>query len=55
MWRVLSLCICTALICIKQGSHFQQIFAAAEDLGWYNRKLTRVEHVAFGVVLGEDK
>nr|XP_022324296.1 arginine--tRNA ligase, cytoplasmic-like [Crassostrea virginica] len=38
-----------------QGSHFQQIFAAAEDLGWYNRKLTRVEHVAFGVVLGEDK
>lgn len=38
-----------------QGSHLQQVFAAAEDLGWYNKKLTRVEHVAFGVVLGEDK
>lgn len=39
----------------EQGSHLQQVFAAAEDLGWYNKKLTRVEHVAFGVVLGEDK
>ncbi|XP_062570274.1 arginine--tRNA ligase, cytoplasmic-like [Saccostrea cucullata] len=38
-----------------QGTHLQTVYAAAEHLGWYNSKLTRVEHVAFGVVLGEDK
>ncbi|XP_048773290.1 arginine--tRNA ligase, cytoplasmic-like [Ostrea edulis] len=37
-----------------QGSHLQTVYAAAKELGWYNSKLTRVEHVAFGVVLGED-
>lgn len=38
-----------------QGSHFDIIFSAAQKVGWYNPKLTRVEHVGFGVVLGEDK
>ncbi|KAK3100743.1 hypothetical protein FSP39_024553 [Pinctada imbricata] len=38
-----------------QGTHLQTIYAAAQMMGWYNPKLTRVEHVAFGVVLGEDK
>ncbi|CAF89939.1 unnamed protein product, partial [Tetraodon nigroviridis] len=38
-----------------QGSHFQVVFAAAQMLGWYDPKVTRVEHAGFGVVLGEDK
>lgn len=38
-----------------QGDHFKQIFGAAEAVGIYNREHTRIDHVAFGVVLGEDK
>ncbi|KAK3606391.1 hypothetical protein CHS0354_042030 [Potamilus streckersoni] len=38
-----------------QASHFQTIFPAAHKAGWYNPKQVRVEHVGFGVVLGEDK
>lgn len=38
-----------------QGSHFQLVFAAAQMIGWYDPKVTRVEHAGFGVVLGEDK
>ncbi|KAI6216466.1 putative arginine--tRNA ligase, cytoplasmic [Aphelenchoides fujianensis] len=38
-----------------QAAHFETIFAAARHLGWYEREKTRVEHVQFGVVLGDDK
>jgi len=38
-----------------QGDHFRTIFRAAESVGWYDPSCTRIEHVAFGVVLGEDK
>lgn len=38
-----------------QSSHFQVVFAAAQMIGWYDPKVTRVEHAGFGVVLGEDK
>jgi len=38
-----------------QGDHFKQIFGAAEVAGWYDPTLKRVDHVSFGVVLGEDK
>uniref|UniRef100_A0A1A8L110 Arginine--tRNA ligase, cytoplasmic n=2 Tax=Nothobranchius pienaari TaxID=704102 RepID=A0A1A8L110_9TELE len=38
-----------------QGPHFQLVFAAAQMIGWYDPKVTRVEHAGFGVVLGEDK
>ncbi|XP_051533691.1 arginine--tRNA ligase, cytoplasmic-like [Myxocyprinus asiaticus] len=38
-----------------QAMHFQMIFAAAQMIGWYDSKVTRVEHAGFGVVLGEDK
>ncbi|XP_013859525.1 arginine--tRNA ligase, cytoplasmic [Austrofundulus limnaeus] len=38
-----------------QGSHFQVVFAAAQMIGWYDPRVTRVEHAGFGVVLGEDK
>ena len=31
------------------------MFAAGRDAGWYDPKNTRVDHVGFGVVLGEDK
>ncbi|XP_053703744.1 arginine--tRNA ligase, cytoplasmic [Synchiropus splendidus] len=38
-----------------QATHFQVVFAAAQMIGWYDPKVTRVEHAPFGVVLGEDK
>nr|XP_020139276.1 arginine--tRNA ligase, cytoplasmic [Microcebus murinus] len=38
-----------------QSVHFQTIFAAAQMIGWYDPKVTRVTHAGFGVVLGEDK
>merc|ERR1740131_703749 len=38
-----------------QGEHFKMIFGAAEEAGWLNRTAKRVDHVKFGVVLGEDK
>ncbi|XP_048853587.1 arginine--tRNA ligase, cytoplasmic [Brienomyrus brachyistius] len=38
-----------------QAGHFQVIFAAGQMIGWYDPKVTRVEHAGFGVVLGEDK
>ncbi|XP_046872429.1 arginine--tRNA ligase, cytoplasmic [Hypomesus transpacificus] len=38
-----------------QSSHFQLVFGAAQMIGWYDPKVTRVEHAGFGVVLGEDK
>ncbi|XP_064205750.1 arginine--tRNA ligase, cytoplasmic [Anguilla rostrata] len=38
-----------------QATHFQVVFAAGQMIGWYDPKVTRVEHAGFGVVLGEDK
>ncbi|XP_003782010.1 arginine--tRNA ligase, cytoplasmic [Otolemur garnettii] len=38
-----------------QSVHFQTVFAAAQMIGWYDPKVTRVSHAGFGVVLGEDK
>uniref|UniRef100_H2ZAM6 arginine--tRNA ligase n=1 Tax=Ciona savignyi TaxID=51511 RepID=H2ZAM6_CIOSA len=38
-----------------QQSHFKAIYSVAEKMGWYNKANTRVEHVGFGVVLGEDR
>ncbi|XP_066471013.1 arginine--tRNA ligase, cytoplasmic [Tiliqua scincoides] len=38
-----------------QSVHFQTVFAAAQMIGWYDPKVTRVTHAGFGVVLGEDK
>ena len=38
-----------------QGEHFKMIFGGAEQAGWYNPTAKRVDHVKFGVVLGEDK
>lgn len=40
---------------VRQAVHFQVVFAAAQLIGWYDPKVTRVEHAGFGVVLGEDK
>lgn len=40
---------------VGKAMHFQVIFAAAQLIGWYDPKVTRVEHAGFGVVLGEDK
>ncbi|KAI1725973.1 tRNA synthetases class I (R) domain-containing protein [Ditylenchus destructor] len=37
-----------------QSEHFETIYAAGRDLGWYDPKIKRVEHVQFGLVLGED-
>ncbi|KAM5299773.1 arginine--tRNA ligase, cytoplasmic [Ctenodactylus gundi] len=38
-----------------QSVHLQTIFAAAQMVGWYDPRVTRVFHAGFGVVLGEDK
>ncbi|KAG8439184.1 hypothetical protein GDO86_005413 [Hymenochirus boettgeri] len=38
-----------------QSIHMQTIFAAGHMIGWYDPKVTRIEHAGFGVVLGEDK
>ncbi|XP_077613475.1 arginine--tRNA ligase, cytoplasmic isoform X2 [Crocuta crocuta] len=38
-----------------QSVHFQTVFGAAQMIGWYDPKVTRVFHAGFGVVLGEDK
>jgi len=42
-----------------QGPHFEIIFQCARQLGWLGRNRqeprVRVDHVGFGVVLGEDK
>ena len=40
---------------LLQGTHFKQIYGLAQKAGWYDPAVTRVEHVGFGVVLGEDK
>ena len=38
-----------------QSLHLETVFAAAREIGFYNPREKRVEHVGFGVVLGEDK
>ncbi|CAH8448386.1 unnamed protein product [Heterobilharzia americana] len=38
-----------------QSVHFNTVFAGAEILGYYNPDVHRVQHIGFGVVLGEDK
>ncbi|CAK8684427.1 unnamed protein product [Clavelina lepadiformis] len=38
-----------------QAAHFQAIYSVARKMGWYDPEETRVEHVGFGVVLGEDR
>ncbi|CAH8445303.1 unnamed protein product [Schistosoma margrebowiei] len=38
-----------------QSVHLNTVFAGAEMLGYYNPNVHRVQHIGFGVVLGEDK
>merc|ERR1719191_1801320 len=40
---------------LGQESHFHMIFDAAEQAGWHRPGVTRVDHMGFGVVQGEDK
>ena len=40
---------------LLKGDHFKLIFGGAIEAEWYDPKVTRVDHVGFGVVLGEDK
>jgi arginyl-tRNA synthetase len=37
-----------------QSLHFQMIFAAAEKAGWLDRSKVQVDHIGFGLVLGQD-
>lgn len=39
---------------IGQEGHFNRLFKAAKAIGWYTPPLNRVDHVAFGLVQGED-
>ncbi|KAH8854373.1 Arginine--tRNA ligase, cytoplasmic [Schistosoma japonicum] len=38
-----------------QAVHLNTVFAGAEMLGYYKPDVQRVQHIGFGVVLGEDK
>ncbi|KAK4887234.1 hypothetical protein RN001_003505 [Aquatica leii] len=38
-----------------QATHFEILWKCAEHVGILNRKIHRVDHIGFGVVLGEDK
>ncbi|KAH9507918.1 hypothetical protein Btru_053220 [Bulinus truncatus] len=38
-----------------QSTHLESIFAAARKLGWVDASKHRIDHVGFGLVLGEDK
>ncbi|CAI5446664.1 unnamed protein product [Caenorhabditis angaria] len=38
-----------------QSLHLETVFAAGRDFGWYDESVKRIEHVAFGLVLGEDR
>ncbi|KAJ8968963.1 hypothetical protein NQ317_018327 [Molorchus minor] len=38
-----------------QATHFQTLFGCAKKIGVIDEKVHRVDHVGFGVVLGEDK
>ncbi|CBZ50723.1 arginyl-tRNAsynthetase, related [Neospora caninum Liverpool] len=39
---------------LGQEEHFAKIFAAAEQAGWHTPPETRVDHMGFGVVQGQD-
>jgi len=43
------------IIILNTRLSFKTVFAAARQLGWYSPKEKRIEHVQFGLVLGEDK
>uniref|UniRef100_A0A914D7C9 Arginyl-tRNA synthetase catalytic core domain-containing protein n=1 Tax=Acrobeloides nanus TaxID=290746 RepID=A0A914D7C9_9BILA len=38
-----------------QSLHFETVFGAGRDLGYYDPKEKRVEHIGFGLVCGDDK
>lgn len=40
---------------LGQALHFDTIFGCAAECGYYDSEKVRVQHVGFGVVLGEDK
>jgi len=40
---------------LGQETHFHMVFDAAEQAGWHRPPATRVDHMGFGVVQGEDK
>ena len=37
-----------------QASHFSLVFEAAKLIGWYNPAIHTVQHIGFGLMLGED-
>jgi arginyl-tRNA synthetase len=39
---------------LGQETHFHTVFKAAERAGWHRPPQTRIDHMGFGVVLGED-
>lgn len=39
---------------VGQFEHFDKIFKGAESAGWYDPKKQKMEHMGFGVILGED-
>ena len=39
----------------SQATHFHVIFDCAEQIGVYDPSKVRIDHIGFGVVLGEDR
>jgi len=46
---------CIYVVDLAQSLHLETIFAAGQDVGWFSPSEKRVEHIPFGLVLGEDK
>ncbi|XP_067141690.1 arginine--tRNA ligase, cytoplasmic [Centruroides vittatus] len=38
-----------------QSQHLETVYSCAKNVGWYDPDKVRIEHVGFGVVLGEDR
>jgi arginyl-tRNA synthetase len=52
---VIMYCVYMNASLLSQSIHLETCFDAAAAAGWCDRTSTRIEHVGFGVVLGEDK
>lgn len=39
---------------VGQYSHFEMIFMGSQSAGWHKPPKTKMEHMGFGIILGED-
>ena len=53
--QIIAVDLVITVLTFVQGAHMQGVFALARKAGFYDPQRSRVEHVGFGVVLGEDR